>query len=126
MADVKLGPTGSEVMLPILQFMGSPPELPVTIEKKIDKAEMLDGSYIWAFFPASKKRVWTIAYPYLSKAEMDTIEGLYNLDQILRFQNEHEDSTWYDVVFTSWRHKPVRTDIRSLGRYYCEFTLEEA
>ena len=124
MADVNLGPAGAEITLPALKFMGGPPSLPVSANKQIEEAEMSDKSKRWAFYGI--KREWPLIFGYLTLAELNVLRGLNDLNQVLRFQNNNEDATWYNVVITSFRHDPERTDIRSLGRYKCEMILSEA
>ena len=124
MADVKLGPSGSETTLPGLIFIGGSPPWPVFFDKQVEKAEMSDGSRRWAFFGV--KREWTLGFGFLTIAQLNTLKGLVALNQILRFQNNNEDATWYDVVIASFSYDPERTDIRSLGRYKCTMTLQEA
>ena len=124
MADVKLGPAGAEVTLPNLMFTGSPPALPVTVHKQIEKSTMSDGSRRWAFI--RNKKEWPLVFGFLTKAQLDSLSTLNALNQILRFQDNNVDATWYNVVITAFTWEPERTDIRSLARYKCRMTLEEA
>jgi hypothetical protein len=124
MATVKLGVSGSEETLPTLRWMGSPPSWPVTPHKKLHEAEMVDGSLRWGYY--GKKREWQLEWGYMSKTDLDTMISLYDETETLRFQNNNEDSTWYDVVFVSLDYDPVRMDIRQLNRYKVRITLREA
>ena len=124
MANVLLGPSGSEVTLPKLMFIGSPPSWPVSSNKQMEEADMSDKSRRFAFFGV--KREWGIVLGYLSKAQLDSMRTLNALNQILHFQNNNEDATWYDVVISSFSHEPERMDIRQLERYRVEMILREA
>ena len=125
MADVKLGPSGSEQILPSVKFIGSPPSLTVSSDKQVDEQTMSDGSKRWNF--RLIKREWKLSWGYLTKTQLDQLINLYALNQVLRFQNNNEDATWYDVVMVPpFAYEPVRTDIRSLERYTCEITLRQA
>lgn len=124
MASIYLGPSGSEVLLPELTFMGNPPSWPVSSNKQMEEATMSDKSKRFAFFGV--KREWSIVLGYLSKTQLDSMTTLNALNQILRFQNNNEDATWYEVVISSFSHEPERMDIRQLERYRVEMTLREA
>ena len=122
MADVKLGPTGAETTLPVLRFIGSPPAWPVSMNRQIEVAEMVDGSKRPAFFGTDKE--FSIVLGYLTLAQLNIVKGLNALNQTLRYQNSNEDATWHDVIIKAFSYDPERTDIRNLGRYICRMTLE--
>lgn len=124
MANVWLGPEGSETLLPVLRFMGSSPSLSVTTKKQTEKARMSDGSFRWAFFEI--KRRFPVVLGYLSSAQLTIVKNLNALKQILRYKDLNEEDVWYYVVITEFTHEPERTDARNLGRYKCIMTLEEA
>lgn len=124
MAAVKLGLSGSEVTLPTLQFMGTRPDLPVTIDKQIEEKRMSDGSSRYNFY--QMKRIWNRFEGFVTKAELDVLIGLRALNQTLHFQDNNEDATWYNVIMTYFIYRPVRSDIQQLGRYEVEIVLEEA
>ena len=124
MADVYLGPVGTEVLLPPLRFVSSPPSLPVQVDRQIDEAEMVDGSRHWAFF--GTKREWNWVGEYLTLAQLNTLLALNALNQTLHYQNNNIDATWYYVVISSFRHEPQWTSNQACGRFRCEFTLREA
>ena len=123
MADIWLGPSGSETKLPEMMFMGSPPSWPVSTKKQIEKARMSDRSIRVAFFGDLK--VFQIRYGFLINTELTIFKNLNALNQILRFKNEYEEDVWYSIVITSFSHDPERTDIRQLDRYKISMTLEE-
>jgi len=53
------------------------------------------------------------------------LKDLNELNQILRYKNEHEENVWYSVVISSFNHEPERVDLRGLDRYKTTMTLEE-
>ena len=123
MPSVRLGPEGSETVLPTLKALNSLPDWPVSTNKQAEKATMSDGSFRWAFF--GTKKVFEIAYGFLTTAELAIFKTLNELNQVLRFKNENEEDVWYEVVISSFSHDPARMDIRQLERYDIKMTLEE-
>ena len=123
MANVYLGPSGSETRLPTLMFMGSPPSWSVSTKKQGEKTMMSDGSYRWNFL--GTKKVFQAEYGFLTNAQLTIFKDLNDLDQVLRFKNEFEEDVWYNVVINAFDHDPERTDIRQLDRYKISMTLEE-
>lgn len=124
MADVKLGPSGSETTLPVINWRdGSAPELPVTHHKQIEESVMMDGSIHVAFI--GKKREWIIEWGNLIKADLDIIEGLVDLKEVLRFQNNWEDATWYDVFIPAFTHNPLVETYVGTIKYACSLTIRE-
>ena len=127
MADIKLGLSGSEITLPVLRWLeGNKPDLSVSVEKDISEAKMSDGSSMWGYFPNSEKRIFNWEHGFLSKAQLDQIKTLRSHNQILRYQNNNESATWYDVIMISLQYGPVRTDILNLERYWCRIVLKQA
>lgn len=123
MARVLLGPSGFERPLPSVKFIGSPPDWSVSTNKQARKVQVSDGSYKWAFFGTLK--VFQIGFGYLSNAQLVELRDLNELNQILRYKNEHEEDVWYNVVISSFNHEPERVDLRGLDRYKTSMTLEE-
>lgn len=125
MASVTLeSVAGGVVTLPNLMFIGSPPSWPVSSNKQIEEAEMSDKSRRFAFFGV--KREFTIAFGYLNKTQLDAMILLNSYNEVLKFVNNNEDATEYEVVITAFSHEPERMDIRQLERYRVEMTLREA
>ena len=119
MATKKLGPSGSEVTLPGTFTIA----LPVDMPKQVDKARMSDGSFRWAFFKEYRK--WSLNWTKLTKTQLDSLITLWALDQLLRWQNNDESATWYDVVITDFSYDVV--DPISATKYYkASMSLEEA
>jgi len=123
MASVRLGPEGNETRLPRLESMGTIPAWPVSTDKQAEKATMSDKSFRWAFFQT--KRVFEIAFGFLTTAQLATLKALNELNQVLRYKNEFEEDVWYEVVISRFSHEPERMDIRQLERYKVTMTLEE-
>jgi len=123
--DIKLGPSGSEVTLPEIKWLGSsPPNLPVNVDKSISEAKMSDGSRRYAFY--AEKKSWILSWEGLTSSELDTLKTLYSYNQVLHFQNNWEDSTWYNVVITSFNYEPiVITYAMGTTKYRATMTLKE-
>lgn len=118
MAIRKLGIPGSEITLPSIAIAH-----PVTIRKKVERAEMSDGSGRYGFFKEYK--AWEITFPKLIKAELDDLITLRGHNQILKFQNNDESAIWYDVVITDFKYNT--SDPRSPTVYWFgSMSLEQA
>lgn len=118
MAIRKLGISGSEITLPSIAI-----PLPVTIRKKIERAEMSDGSKRWGFFKEYK--VWEPTFPKLTKSELDDLILLHSYNQSLRWQNNDESATWYIVVITDFSYNTKDPQSPTVY-YYASMTIEEA
>lgn len=123
MANMRLGPSGSETILPKLEWMEGRPSLPVSTYKQVTEARMSDGSIRPAFYQV--KREFRLEWGFLTLKDLDIIRDLHALNQVLRFQDLNKDDIWYNVIFISFVDEPARTDIRSLGRFRCEIILRE-
>ena len=125
MANVTLESTTlGLITLPRLTWMGSPPSWPVSSNKQMIEAVMSDRSRQFAFF--GEKREWKIALGFLTKAQLDNLITYNELNEILTFVNNNEDTTPYSVVISAFSYEPERMDIRQLNRYKVEMTLREA
>lgn len=118
MAVRRLGPAGVESRLPSIAIA-----LPIVISKKIECAEMSDGSKRWAFF--KKCRGWEISFPNITKPELDDLIILHSYNQILRWQNNDESTDWYNVVITDFDYNTADPNSPTVY-YYASMTLEEA
>jgi len=117
MAIRKLGISGSEITLPSIAKA-----LPVTVRKKVELAEMSDGSLMAAFFKEHK--AWEIRFPKIIKSELDALITLRSHNQILRWQNNDESATWYNVAITDFKYNTL--DSKSPTVYYfASMSLEE-
>jgi len=105
MADIKLGPNGTETTLPQISWSaGSPPGMPVNHVKIMNSSTQSDGSMRVGIIAV--KREWTLTWHYLTDAEVATLAGLHALTVPLRFQNNWESSTWYSVAILSFKADP--------------------
>lgn len=118
MAVRKLGISGSEITLPSIAIAQ-----PVKVIKRIERAVMSDGSVRFAFF--NEYKIWGIDFPKLTKSELDDLVALRALGQILRYQNNDESATWYNVVITDFDYNnedPASPTVY----YYGSMTLEQS
>jgi hypothetical protein len=118
MATRKLGPSGSEITLPSIAVA-----LPISVNKKVERAEMSDGSGRWAFFKEFKG--WVVTFPKLTKAQLDDLVYLRSLNEILKWQNEDESYVWYDVVITDFSYDSKDPNSPTVY-YFASMTLEQA
>lgn len=117
MGTRKLGPSGSEITLPSIGIA-----LPIAITKKVERAEMSDGSGRYAFF--EEYRGWELTFPKLTKAQLDSLIALRAENDVLRWQNDDESTTWYNVVITDFKYDT--SDPASPTVYYfASMTLEQ-
>ncbi len=126
MADIKLGIEGSEVTLPEINWMsGNAPEFGVDYSKNLQIEMMADGSKRVNFL--KDKRKWTgYSWGKLTYSQVQTFITLNEYNQILRFQNNWESSTWYYVVITSFSYRPlIHTYAQGTTYYELTITLEE-
>lgn len=118
MAVRKLGLPYSEITLPSIAIA-----LPVAIHKKVERAEMSDGSGRYNY--GKEYKVWKITFPKITKSELDDLITLRSYNQILRWQNNDESADWYDVVITDFSYDTE--DPGSPTTYwFASMTLEEA
>lgn len=114
----KLGISGSEITLPSIAIIH-----PVTIHKKVERAEMSDGSGRYNF--GKEYKGWEISFLKLIKTELDNLVTLRGHNQILRWQNPDESYIWYNVVITDFKYNTA--DPRSPTKYWFgSMSLEEA
>jgi hypothetical protein len=125
MADLKLGISGSEVTLPQISWnAGSPPGMPVTHNKTIDSARMSDGTVLYALFGI--KLEWTITWNNLTYTELSSLQTIHGYNVALRFQNNWDSATWYNVVILSFKHDPKLDSFhRTTKRYTATIVLRE-
>jgi len=123
MANVYLGPLGTE-LLPVVKYVGGAPDFPVTIDPQTEEAKMSDGSRRWAFF--SGVHEWGLGWGYLTLAQLNTLRALVALPQILKFQNNFVDATVYDVVIVAFSYEPVFSGMRDYKYYRADMTLRQA
>jgi len=104
MADVKLGPSGSEVTLPPFRTIGGPaPTVPVEYAATGEAVDMVDGSKQYNEFEYTPRR-FPLSWGFLSAAELATLQALYVIRGQMRYQDNRESATWYDVRISSFGH----------------------
>jgi len=117
MPDIKLGPTGSEITLPVIRsFGGGDPGLEFGWDPQVDLQTMSDGSLRAAFF-GNGKRAWSYVNGAITAAELAAIQAVIDLRAALRFQNNWESATWYDVIVTEFSHPSISTMLGNLSGY---------
>jgi hypothetical protein len=114
---MKLGISGSEVTLPVLTSLGGAvPDTEVRRNKEIQKAVMSDGTPRYAML--AMKREWPLEWGALTAAELAPLITLHNLNVALRFQDNNESATWYDVAIISFNYSQLRGMSSSTTRWY--------
>ena len=125
--EIWLGPPGSEVLLPPLNWIGEPGEFPESWKRNYDSATMLDGSIRYDF-KSKSQRTWTLEWGWLTKAQLDILQGLADLRQSLNFRHGLMPwTTWATVAVKSFA-PALLMSTRQLGReekYKAAMTLEE-
>ena len=118
MSDIKLGISGSEVTLPVLTAVdGAVPDGGVNRNKEIKKAVMSDGSPRYGLL--AMKREWPpLEWGLLTYAQVQILEALHSLNVPLRYQDNNESATWYDVTIISFNYRQLRRISSSTTRWY--------
>lgn len=128
--EIWLGPVGSEVLLPPVNWMsGSPGEYGESLKKNFDSATMLDGVIRYNFKSASQ-RSWTLEWAWLTKANMDILQALADLRRTLRLKHgmTATPTTWKTVAVKSFSCAALPVTFRSemVTKYRAAMTLEES
>jgi hypothetical protein len=117
MANIYLGPSGTETLLPTITGLGnSAPDTPVSMEKQIQESTAMDGSRHFGFI--ATKRRWPYSWGFLTYSQLQTLQGLYALNQVLRLQDNFESSTWYNVVILTFTFVELRGISSSANKYF--------
>ncbi len=100
--------------------------LPTKIVKKIEKAEMSDGSARYAFF--KEHREWKIKWVVLTKAELDVIIARFGpIDALTTWKNTDERADVIDVVITDFSYDVIDVmTSAATALYKASMTFEEA
>lgn len=126
MADVLLGPSGEEVTLPPCRSLDDTPDnQDVEHGSPVESANMLDGSVKYNELE-KKPRKWTLVFGYLTAAQFAVLEALRVTGGAMRYQDNNDSVTWYDVIITGWtpaRIKAVSVD--ETPYYQATMTLGE-
>jgi hypothetical protein len=116
MANIYLGISGSETLLPTITGLGGAlPDSSVNEEKLLQESTMSDGSRRFGLI--AKKRRWSYSWGLLTYAELQSFQTLYGLAQVLHFQDNFESSTWYNVVFLAFTFAELR-GVSATTKYY--------
>ena len=119
-----LGISGSEEILPVVRWLeGDKPSFPRRPIKVIHSAKMSDGTTRYGFF--EKKFEWSLAWGYLTKAQIDDLLTLQDLNQQLRFLDNWEDSTWFNVIIFDFNYEVMDSSMRNMNCYRAEMILVE-
>jgi len=119
MATIKLGInlTGDEITL-----SGVAISMPVEYVKQLRRVEMSDGSRRWGFY--DKFRRWQVSCNGITKAQLDLLITEWERNQALKFQNNYEAATSYDVVMLDFSYECINPN--DTTKYYrANFTVEE-
>jgi len=114
---IKLGVSGSEITVP-----GVAISMPIEYSKQLSRVEMSDGSRRWGFY--DKFRRWRVSCLGITKANLDALITEWERSATLKFQNNYESATSYDVVMTDFNYECMNpTDTTKY--YLVNFTVEE-
>jgi hypothetical protein len=116
MANLYLGISGSEILLPTITGLDSLPNVPVNDIKEIQVSTMGDGSKRYALY--AKKKKWAYSWGFLDADDLATLQGLYALNQQLSFQNGFGGATWYNVVILSFNYDELHNVSSDTDKYY--------
>lgn len=117
MPNLYLGPLNSEVPLPTLTGKGSAvADVPVRLEKQASESTQSDGSKRFGFIAI--KRQWSYSWGLLTAAEKETIQTLFDMSQVLKFQDGFESETWYSVFFSAFTFAELRGMSSDTDKYY--------
>lgn len=117
MPNIYLGISGSEVLLPVINAIGGAvPDATVNRNKDIRKATMSDGSPRYGML--AMKREWPLEWGLLTYAELAPLIVLHNYNVALRYQDNRESATWYDVMIISFNYKGLSGISSATTRWY--------
>lgn len=112
-----LGAYGHEVLLPTIKSLAAEiPNAVVRPLKVIQKATASDGSPIYALF--ATKREIPLDWGVLTWAEVQSLQTLANLNQELKYQDQDESTTWYNVIILSFEYRKVSSISTSTNKHY--------
>lgn len=125
--EIYLGPSGSEVLLPPPNWIGSPGEYPETLKKNFESAVMLGGKVRYDFSGHSQ-RAWTLSWAEITKAQADAMQALADTRAALRFWNGLAvNPAWAWVAVMEYAALPILSTFRSgaVAKFEAMMTLEE-
>lgn len=118
MADIKIGISGSEVTVAHTLTLS----LPTSLGKNIKSATMSDGSVRYGFY--LDQRRWQLQWVKLTAAQLADLVTLSGYKQALKYQNNDESATWYDVVIASFAYDVINPTDTTVY-YTAQMTLEQ-
>jgi hypothetical protein len=126
MADVLLGPSGSEVTLPPCRALDNTPDnQDVEHASPVEQETMLDGSIKYNELEKTP-RTWTLFFGYLTAAQFAILEALRVMGGAMRYQDNNDSATWYDVIITGWTPARIKTiSVDGTPYYQATMTLGE-
>jgi len=114
---IKLGVSGSEITVG-----GVAISMPIEYSKQLSRVVMSDGSRRWGFY--DKFRRWQLSCNGATKAQLDLLITEWERSAALKFQNNYEAATSYDVVMTDFSYECINPN--DTTKYYrVNFTVEE-
>jgi len=125
--NVYLGPVGGGIdaeLLPKVKYVGGAPDFPSTFYPQTEEATMSDRSRRWAFFSGVTE--WGLGWGYLTLPQLNQLKAIVALNRILKYRNDFEDTTEYDVVITDFSWEPTFPKMRSFQHYKADMTLRQA
>jgi hypothetical protein len=125
MADLKLGPSGSQTTLPDMVWPdGSPPDIPYERESSADEVTMLDGGNrvnAKTYTPGT----WTLVWDGLTWTDVGTIVGAAAFGSQLAYTNEYTDNTAHNVYVKSLSYSLKGGTAGATKRYVVNLSLRE-
>lgn len=126
MADIKLGPSGSQTTLPAVIWLdGSAPEIPANYDTLVEESRMLDGTVRFRIFDYAPG-VWELRWDGVTWANVQTIVGVASLKQKLVYTNEYTDNTNHNVVVTAYGYSLKGDTAARTPLYIVSVSLKEA
>lgn len=125
--EIYLGPTGSEVLLPPPNWIGSPGDYPTSLKKNYASATMLGGKIRYDF-KGHSQREWTLSWADLTQAQVDAMQTLADMRLSLRFWNGLDvNPAWTTVAVREYAALPRLDTFRTgaVAKYEATMTLGE-
>ena len=125
MADLKLGPSGSQTTLPdVIWPSGSAPEFPYNQDSGSEEEQMLDGS-IRVNCKDYSPGEWEIIWDGITWTDVQTILTAAALNQELVYTNEYTDNANHNVYVKSRSYSLKGDTAGTTARYIFNLVLRE-
>jgi len=116
-STIKLGVSGSEITV-----AGVAISMPIEYSKQLRRVEMSDGSRRWGFYDQFRR--WRVTCNKTTNAQLTSLITEWERNQVLKFQNNYESATSYDVVMTDFSYECINPN--DTTKYYrVNFAVEE-